>query len=217
MRHSIPPPRSPRAAPRRSIATLHHSPCPHHASRCGTANSQSLLLRQVDREVSWQSLTITVKRPEFEKGQGRCRRCGLPCNALRLSGKPGGWREVVLNRQQLDFGGDQISPAKRSIAARQPYTTSVLRRPARVCGFSTRPFLCPTATAACRAPASVTCSTADRAPEISGKHAPALLTADCPSRPDPSARVRRDCCLPARSRGRYETCAFHPVERRSSL
>ena len=36
-------------------------------------------------------------------------------------------------------------------------------------------------------------------------------------RPDPSARVRRDCCLPARSRGRYETCAFHPVERRSSL
>src|ERR1019366_186416 len=69
------------------------------------------------------------------------------CNARRLSGKPGGWREVVLNRQQLDFGGDQISPAKRSIAARQPYTTSVLRRPARVCGFSTRPFLCPTATA----------------------------------------------------------------------
>jgi hypothetical protein len=67
----------------------------------------------------------------------------------RLSGKPGGWREVVLNRQQLDFSGDQISPAKRSIAARQPYTTSVLRRPARVCGFSTRPFLCPTATARC--------------------------------------------------------------------
>src|ERR1019366_5510251 len=58
----------------------------------------------------------------------------------RLSGKPGGWREIVRNRQQLDFGGDQISPAKRSIAARQPYTTSVLRRPARVCGFSTRPF-----------------------------------------------------------------------------
>ncbi len=83
MRHSIPPPRSPRAAPRRSIAALHHSPCPHHASRCGTANSQSQLLRQVDREVSWQSLTITVKRPEFEKGQGRCRRCGLPCNALK--------------------------------------------------------------------------------------------------------------------------------------
>ena len=72
---------------------------------------------------------------------------GLPCSSPRLSGKPGGWREVVLNRQQLDFGGDQISPAKRSIAARQPYTTSFLRRPARVCGFSTRPFLCPTATA----------------------------------------------------------------------
>src|ERR1019366_5274421 len=67
----------------------------------------------------------------------------------RLSGKPGGWRVIVRNRQQLDFGGDQISPAKRSIAARQPYTTSVLRRPARVCGFSTRPFLCPTATARC--------------------------------------------------------------------
>ena len=82
----------------------------------------------------------------------------------------------------------------------------------------TRPSAAPALSrAACRAPASVTCSTADRAPEISGKHAPALLTADCPSRPDPSARVRRDCCLPARSRGRYETCAFHPVERRSSL
>jgi len=78
-------------------------------------------------------------------GAFRCRR-RHPRYARRLSGKPGGWREVVRNRQQLDFGGDQISPAKRSIAARQPYTTSVLRRPARVCGFSTTPFLCPTAT-----------------------------------------------------------------------
>src|ERR1039457_900652 len=70
-------------------------------------------------------------------GAFRCRR-RHPRYARRLSGKPGGWREVVRNRQQLDFGGDQISPAKRSIAARQPYTTSVLRRPARVVAFLQR-------------------------------------------------------------------------------
>src|ERR1019366_6861633 len=89
------------------------------------------------------------------------RRCRCPAGALvvalgdertrRLLSKMDHAAVGLSVEQQLDFGGDQISPAKRSIAARQPYTTSVLRRPARVCGFSARPFLCPTATARSRA------------------------------------------------------------------
>ncbi len=64
-----------------------------------------------------------------------------------LSDKPRGWREVVENQQQLLWAGNQISPARRSITARRSYTGSVMRRRPGVCDFSTRPFLCPTATA----------------------------------------------------------------------
>ena len=37
---------------------------------------------------------------------------------------PRGWHEVVKNRQELLFGGDQISPRRRPIAAGWPYTAS---------------------------------------------------------------------------------------------
>jgi hypothetical protein len=132
-----------------------HGACgnPLPVRRRAVATPASLLEALKEHPSGRPTLALRRDRGRHGSPASRWRRAHSPPrraqtrNARRLSGKPGGWREVVRNRQQLDFGGDQISPAKRSIAARQPYTTSFLRRPARVCGFSTRPFLCPTATA----------------------------------------------------------------------